>query len=62
MEQLELVNIIRELSEQLHGALKELRETQTTLAATQNEANDWFRQYQDAKNQLAAVYRTTKDA
>lgn len=62
MEQLELVNIIRELSEQLHDALKELRETQTTLTATQNEANDWFQQYQDVKNQLAAVYRTAKDA
>lgn len=62
MEQLELVNIIRELSEQLHDALKELRETQTTLTAVQNEANDWFRQYQDVKNQLAAVYRTAKDA
>lgn len=62
MKELELVNIIKELSEQLHDTLNELHETQTTLTATQNDANDWFRQYQDAKNQLAAVSRAAKNA
>lgn len=55
MNETAMANIIRELSEQLHTALKELQETKETLVMVRNDSADWFTQYQIAKKELNAI-------
>lgn len=52
MNEATMANIIKQLADELQAAVEKLKETETALKRTQNDASDWFMKWQEAKKEL----------